>query len=132
MELVITNPGGVRVEARLGAFTITTDQPEKAGGEGTAPSPFDLFLASLGTCAGYYVASFCRQRELPTEGLRLVQTLERNPETRRLERVAIDIQLPPGFPEKYREALVRAADQCTVKKVLDDPPAIEVSASSRA
>lgn len=124
----ITFPGGVRVNASSNGFEIATDQPEKNGGENTAPSPFDLFLMSLGTCAGFFALRFCQQRDLPTEGLRLTLDSARNPETKRLDRVEIFMHLPEGFPEKYRNAILRATDQCAVKKALLDPPEIEVSA----
>lgn len=124
----ITFPGGVAVEARLGATTIRTDQPVKAGGTGSAPSPFDLFLASIGTCAGYYALRFCQERQLPTEGLGVAMTWDRNPDTHLIERIRLELTLPTGFPEKYRTAILRATDQCTVKKHLAEPPAIEVVA----
>lgn len=122
----ITFPGGVRVNARNNGFEIATDQPEKNGGENTAPSPFDLFLMSLGTCAGFFALRFCQQRDLPTEGLRLTLESDRNHDTKRLDRVLITLQLPNGFPEKYRGAILRATDQCAVKKALLDPPEMEV------
>ncbi|MGW8312955.1 MAG: OsmC family protein [Desulfuromonadales bacterium] len=122
----ITFPGGVQVNAQYKGFEVATDQPEKAGGQNSAPSPFDLFLFSLGTCAGFFALRFCQQRDLATEGLRLTQTIERNPDTKRLDRVAITLYLPDGFPEKYRSAIIRATDQCAVKKALLDPPEIEV------
>ncbi len=122
----ITFPGGVQVSARYKEFELTTDQPETNGGQNSAPSPFDLFLASLGTCAGFFALRFCQQRELPTTGMRLELNSERNAETRRLDRVVITLHLPDGFPEKYRSAIVRATDQCTVKKALLDPPEIEL------
>ncbi len=131
MEMVIDFPGGARVDAHFGGFTVRTDQPPQGGGENSAPTPFALFLASLGTCAGIYVVGFCRQRGLPTEGIRLVQRMGHNPETGKLERVDIDIQLPAGFPEKYQEALIRAASQCAVKKQLENPPAIQVVTSTQ-
>jgi ribosomal protein S12 methylthiotransferase accessory factor len=122
----ITFPGGVRVNAQYGGFDIATDQPEKNGGENSAPAPFDLFLVSLGTCAGFYALRFCQQRELTTDGMRLSLTTQRNPETKRLDRIEITLNLPDGFPEKYRGAIIRATDQCAVKKVLVDPPEIEL------
>ena len=121
----ITFPGGEKVNAEFSGRIIASDQPLETGGEGTAPSPFDYFLASLGTCAGIYVLSFCRQRQIATEGLALTQRMEFTPAAdgrKRLARVAIDIHLPPGFPEKYRNAIVKTAGLCTVKKVLMDPP----------
>lgn len=129
MEMWIDFPGGARVDAHFGPFTVMTDQPPQGGGEGSAPTPFALFLASLGTCAGIYVLGFCRQRGLPTEGIRLRQRMSHNPETGKLDRVDLEIQLPAGFPEKYQEALIRAASQCAVKKQLEHPPVIEVVTS---
>ncbi len=122
----ITFPGGVQVNAQFNGFEITTDQPEKNGGQNSAPSPFDFFLASLGTCAGFFALRFCQQRELSTDGLRLHLTSERNAETKRLDRVEITMQLPKDFPEKYRSAIIRATDQCAVKKALLDAPEIEL------
>lgn len=126
MEMTMTFPGGARVDAQFGDFTIRTDQPTHAGGEGSAPAPFALFLASIGTCAGIYVLGFCGKRGLPTAGIQIVQRMETNPVTGMIEKIALDIQVPPGFPEKYHEALVRAASQCTVKKHLEAPPAFDV------
>ncbi len=131
MEMLIDFPGGARVDAHFNGFTVRTDQGPQGGGEASAPTPFDLFLASLGTCAGIYVLGFCRQRGLPTEGIQLRERVIRNPETRKLEAVEIDIEVPPTFPEKYHEALVRAAAQCAVKKQLEAPPAIQVATKVR-
>jgi len=122
----ITFPGGVQVNAQFNGFEIASDQPERNGGQNSAPSPFDFFLASLGTCAGFFALRFCQQRDLSTDGLRLQLTTERNAETKRLDRVAITMQLPIDFPEKYRSAIIRATDQCAVKKALLDPPEIEL------
>jgi ribosomal protein S12 methylthiotransferase accessory factor len=119
-------PGGSRVEALHEGFQIRTDQPEGHGGSGTAPSPFDLFLASIGTCAGFYVLRFFQQRQLDTAGLALSVTPRRDPDRKLVASIRIEISLPPGFPEKYREAVVRSVDQCTVKRHLVDPPGFEV------
>jgi len=115
-------PGGLRVDAAVRGFRVSTDQPATVGGTDTAPSPFDLFLASMATCAGYYAQQFCRQRELPTEGLALALEPHRDPETGRLEEIRVEVELPEDFPEKYRAAIVRAVDRCAVKRVLLDPP----------
>jgi len=128
----VTIPDGVRVEARYKGFTIQTDQPLKAGGTNSAPSPFDLFLASLGTCAGYFVAAFCQERQIRTAGISLSMRIGRNPETRMVGKIAIQISLPPGFPEKYKRAVIKAADQCTVKNHLANPPAFEMTAEIRS
>jgi putative redox protein len=126
MDMTVTFPGGARVDAQFGPHIIQTDQPAHAGGEGSAPAPFALFLASIGTCAGIYVLSFCRQRGLPTEGVQIVQRILPDPRTGLVGTVELDIQVPPDFPEKYHEALIRAANQCAVKKHLETPPQFEV------
>ena len=126
MDMIISFPGGARVNADFGGYTVQTDQPPQGGGEGSAPAPFALFLASIGTCAGIYVLGFCKQRGLPTEGIRLVQQTERDPKTGLVGRIRLNIEVPPSFPEKYYDALVRAADQCAVKKHLEQPPTFEV------
>jgi ribosomal protein S12 methylthiotransferase accessory factor len=127
-EMIVTLPGGKRVDTQIGRHVIRTDQPASAGGEDSAPTPFDLFLASIGTCAGIFVAGFCQKRELPTEGIRIAQRNHVDPETGALLRVELDVVVPPGFPEKYLEALVRVADQCKVKKTVQAQPVFEVKA----
>ncbi len=128
MEMEITFPGGARVNASFGTYVVQTDQPPAGGGEGSAPTPFDVFLSSLGTCAGIYVLGFLRQRGLSSEGVRLIQRTQRNPATGMTDQVEIEILLPADFPDKYRVAVVRAANQCAVKKHLENPPAILVTA----
>lgn len=128
MPMEVRFPGGVAVEAIHAGMTIRTDQPVAAGGAGSAPSPFDLFLVSLSTCAGFYALRFCQERGLPTEGLGVTMDWERSPETKLLAKIRISVKLPEGFPEKYRSAILRATDQCAVKKHLVSPPAIEVEA----
>lgn len=122
MAMQITFGEGDRVDALYKGKTISTDQ------EGPLPEPFELFLASIGTCSGYYVAKFCRSRDIPTDGIRLEMRRILYPESKMIERIEIDVHLPVGFPERYRTAVVRAAKQCTVKKHLDQPPAVEVQA----
>jgi putative redox protein len=121
----ISLPGGSRVDVLHARFSIRTDQPD-AEGRASAPSPFDLFLASIGTCAGLYVLRFFQQRQLDTAGLALSVTPRRDPERKLVTRIRIEITLPPSFPEKYREAVLRSVDQCTVKRHLAQPPAFEV------
>ena len=130
MEIVATLPGGKRVDADLGKFIVRTDQPRESGGDDTAPDPFSLFLTSLVTCAGFYVAAYCNTRKIPTDGIRLVERTESDPKTKLLTRVTIDIQLPPSFPSEHRDALVRAAATCKVKKTLAAPPDIELHAAT--
>ena len=120
--------GDLRVHAIHNGFTIRTDQPVAAGGKGTAPSPFDLFLASIGTCAGFYALRFCQERGIETAGLALSVTPERDASGKHVNKLRTQITLPAGFPEKYREALLRAVDQCLVKRHLDEPPEFELVA----
>ncbi|MDI6697672.1 MAG: OsmC family protein [Candidatus Saccharicenans sp.] len=127
-DVRITFEGNLKVKAEYRGLSILTDQPTYAGGDGSAPAPFDLFLASIATCAGYYVLAFCRQRSLPTEGIYLTMSMEKGQASKMIEKIRIEIHLPAGFPEKYREAAVRAADQCTVKAHILKAPAFEVLA----
>jgi ribosomal protein S12 methylthiotransferase accessory factor len=126
MEMIIDFPGGARVDAHFGPYTVMTDQPPMGGGAASAPTPFALFLASLGTCAGIYVLGFCNQRGLPTEGIRIVQRVQTDRATGKIENIELEIQVPPDFPEKYYPALVRSADQCKVKQVIENPPTFNV------
>ncbi len=126
MDMTVDFPGGVKVDAHFGNYTISTDQPLAGGGEDTAPSPYILFLASLATCSGYYVLSFCKQHQLPTEGIRVIQSMHTDRATGHLDTVGIEIQVPPSFPEKYYDALVRSAEQCKVKKTIENPPVFDV------
>ena len=127
MEMIIDFPGAARVDAHFGPYTVKTDQPSMAGGDAVSPTPFALFLASLGTCAGIYVLGFCRQRGLPTEGIRIIQRDLRDRLTGMVAEVEMEIEVPPDSPEKYYEALVRSAEQCAVKKHLEHPPVFRVS-----
>lgn len=129
MDMLIDFPGGARVDAHFGNYTVKTDQPPSGGGESSAPAPFDYFLASLGTCAGIYILGFCRSRGVSTENIRLVQRHQVDPVTHMVSGVTFEIELPPDFPEKYKPAVIRAAEQCKVKKHLEHPPKFEVKTS---
>lgn len=124
MEMIIDFPGGSRVDAHFRDHTIATDQPPAE----SAPMPFEVFLASIGTCAGIYVLGFCKQRNLPTEGLRIVQRNHAAPNGM-MEKIDLEIQVPPTFPSQYYDALVRTAELCKVKKTLEHPPLFEVTAT---
>ena len=126
MELTIDFPGGARVDAHFGPYTVQTDQPPAGGGEGLAPTPFAVFLSSIGTCAGIYVLGFCRQRGLPTEGIRIIQRVHKSATSGMVEKVDLEIQVPPDFPQKYYDSLIRSAELCAVKKHLEHPPSFEV------
>ena len=123
MDMVIDFPGGARVDAHFGPFTVKTDQPPS----GTAPTPFATFLASIGTCAGIYVLGFCQQRGLPTDGIRIIQHLQNDPFSGMVRKIDLEIQVPPSFPEKYLPSLVRSAELCAVKKHMETPPVFEVT-----
>jgi ribosomal protein S12 methylthiotransferase accessory factor len=120
MEMMIDFPGGSRVDAHFGPFSVATDQPPEA----SAPSPFEVFLSSIGTCAGIYVLGFCRQRNLPTEGIRIVEKINHSQITGMVETIGLEIQVPPEFPEKYHDSLIRSAELCAVKKHLEKPPPV--------
>jgi len=124
--MTVSFPGGKRVNASYDGFEIATDQAVDSGGDASAPEPFDLFLASIATCAGIYVLSFCQKRNIPYHGISLTQSWEREEKTNRLAAVRFSIEVPADFPDKYHKALVRAASQCSVKKTLENPPEFTV------
>ena len=128
MTMEISFPGNKRVNAHYKGFTIETDQPAAEGGDGSAPEPFDLFLSSLGTCAGIYVVYFCEERKIDTTGMKMSLTFDRNEQTHLIEKVNIQISLPPGFPKKYRSAVVKTAGLCTVKRNILNPPEFLITA----
>jgi putative redox protein len=125
-ELEITLDGGKAVSAHFDGHIIRTDQPLDNGGTNTAPSPFDLFLASIGTCAGIYVKSFCDKRDLPSKGIKIIQTLEFGEDKRVPSAINLNIKLPAGFPEKYTEAVINAAELCLVKKTILNKPEFKI------
>jgi ribosomal protein S12 methylthiotransferase accessory factor len=127
MEIKITFPGGARVDAQLNPHIIHTDQPQPDGSEGSAPTPFDTFLASIGACAGIYVLNFLRKRELSTEGVRLIQRSQKDSVTGMVDQIDLEIELRDDFPEKYRSAIIRAVELCAVKKHIEQPPQFNVT-----
>ncbi|HEX9386008.1 MAG TPA: OsmC family protein, partial [Anaerolineales bacterium] len=122
MEMIIDFPGGSRVDAHFGGFTVPTDQPPMA----SAPTPFAVFLSSISTCAGIYVLGFCQQRGISTDGIRLVQRVHSNSFTHMVDKIDLEIQVPISFPDKYRDSLIRSAELCAVKKHLENPPKFEI------
>jgi len=127
MEMIIDFPGGARVDAHFSNFAVMTDQPSP-GNPGSAPSPFEYFLASIGTCAGIYVLGFCQQRGLPTAGMRITQRVYGDPSTGLPAQIDLEIQAPAGFPEKFLPSLIRSAELCKVKKTIEHPPVFNVTA----
>jgi putative redox protein len=129
MDITVTFPGGKKVNAAVDGMIIQTDQPKKDGGEGSAPSPFIHFLASIATCAGIFVLSFCQERKIATDKITLTQKLDYiKTETgkTKINKVILEINVPNDFPEKYYNALVKVAEQCTVKKAIMNPPQFEI------
>ncbi len=125
----ITLDGGKVVTAHINGKTIKTDQSLKNGGGGTAPEPFELFLASIGTCAGIYIKSFCDQRSIPAEGIKIIQSVVFDLEKRVPSRIKLDIKLPADFPAKYKAAVINAAELCLVKKTINSMPEFQVVTS---
>ena len=128
MEMEITFPGGKKVNSTYKGFTVETDQPKDEGGDGSAPEPYDLFLSSIGTCAGVYVVYFCDERGIDTSGIKMTVRFDRNEKKNLVEAVRIHIHLPPGFPEKYKTAVIKVAELCTVKRNIFDPPEFIIKA----
>ena len=125
MLIDVTFPGGLQVDAQIAGHTVRSDQREKHGGAGTAPPPFDLFLASIATCMGLYALRFCQQREIDTAGLHLTLETEKDPETKMISTIRTRLTLPAGFPEKYVRAIERSMNQCAVKRHMMQPPRFE-------
>ncbi|MBN2898495.1 MAG: OsmC family protein [Clostridia bacterium] len=122
----VSFPGGKIVDASMKGFTVRTDQPERAGGSGTAPAPFDLFLSSIGTCTGIYALNFCESKGLSTEGLKLTLDVEKDSETRMLSKIRMVLTLPEDFPPKYERAILRAMNLCAVKRHMLEAPEFEI------
>ena len=125
-SIIVSFPGGMRVDAAYKGHVIRTDQPPDEGGQGSAPSPFDLFLGSIAACAGYYLLAFCKEREISMEGAGVVMAMERDTVNKLIGAITIELRLPPGFPEKYAAAVVKAVDTCTVKRHILKAPAFKV------
>ncbi|MFO7827050.1 MAG: OsmC family protein [Bacteroidales bacterium] len=126
MDMEIYFEGNKKINARFNGQDIKTDQPLQGGGDGTAPAPFDLFLASIGTCAGIYVKGFCDQRGIPSENIKIIQKMNFNPMSRLIDRIDLEIQVPDDFPEKYKDAVINAANLCAVKRHMQQPPEFDV------
>ncbi|NLO91498.1 MAG: osmotically inducible protein OsmC [Elusimicrobia bacterium] len=124
MEILF--PGGKKVHVKHRDFVIQTDQPLSGGGENSAPTPFDLFMAALASCAGFFVQDFVSKRGFPTDQLKMTARATRDEQTHLLKKLEIDITLPPGFPEKYRPAAIKAAELCLVARNLQAPPEITI------
>ncbi|MDO9511246.1 MAG: OsmC family protein [Bacteroidales bacterium] len=129
MNIQITFDGSKKINANINGHIVRTDQPVQAGGDNSAPAPYELFLASIGTCAGIYVKSFCDQRGIPTDDIYIEQSMEWDRAAGKMSKMKLDIKLPVDFPEKYKESVIRTAELCAVKKTIQDPPVFEVVTS---
>jgi uncharacterized OsmC-like protein len=129
MDMKVYFPGGRKVYMDYGEYTIETDQPVRGGGDGTAPAPFDLFLASIGTCAGIYALGFMQQRGIDPEGSYISMNPQFDPTVGLITKIDIDLKLPEGFPEKYKAAVINSMNLCAVKKHLHQPPEFEITTS---
>ena len=125
-NIQVSFPGGKRIQAKVGDYTVETDQPVKYGGEASAPAPFDLFLASLATCAGIFASNFCESRKLSSEGMDLRMECISDEKKKMITQIVFHLTLPDGFPEKYRNGIVRAMELCAVKRHMQDTPAFSV------
>ena len=125
----ITFGGDKKINASFHGFVIKTDQPKSAGGHDSAPSPFDLFLASLGTCAGIFAVGFMQSRKLSLEGFKINLSFDRDADSHLVKKVGMRITLPKGFPPRYKAALIKSIDLCTVKQHLASPPKFEITTS---
>lgn len=127
----ITFDGGKVITAHINGHIIRTDQPEDGGGGNTAPSPFELFMASIGTCAGIYVKSFCDNRNIPAEGIKIVQSAEYDKATGLPTNIDLEIILPESFPDKYIASVINVAELCKVKKTIISQPAFKITTSKK-
>ena len=131
MEMNVSFPGAKKVNASYKGFTIETDQSKRAGGDGSAPEPYSLFLASIGTCAGIYIVYFCEKHGIDTSNIKLRLEFDKNEKKHLIEAIHIHVDLPPDFPPKYKAAVIKAAELCTVKRNILDPPKFDISAEIR-
>ncbi|ARS47932.1 protein involved in RimO-mediated beta-methylthiolation of ribosomal protein S12 YcaO [Ectopseudomonas mendocina] len=122
MEIKVNFLDNLRLEAKFDDFTVVADQPIRYKGDGSAPGPFDYFLASSALCAAYFVKLYCQTRDIPTENIRLSQNNIVDPENRYAQIFKIQVELPADISEKDRQGILRSIDRCTVKKVVQQGP----------
>ena len=126
-KIEVVFPGKKKVDIKVDDFIIKTDQSLKNGGDGSAPEPFDLFLSSICACAGVYAKIFCDKRDLNTEGMKLIQKITYSKEKKMLEKINLNLYVNEDFPEKYKQAIAKSMDYCTVKRQLHPDIKIEIS-----
>lgn len=126
MEIKVNYLDNLRLEAKFDDFTVISDQPIRYKGDGSAPGPFDYFLASSAMCAAYFVKVYCNARNIPTENIRLSQNNIVDPENRYKQIFKIQVELPEDISAKDREGILRSIDRCTVKKVVQEGPDFQI------
>ena len=124
MDIEIKILDGVKLEAKVGSHVVRSDQSKDAGGDGTAPNPFEYFLASVGLCAAHYLNAFCKQREIPTNNIKINQAVTRDAEGKVV--FTVNVTLPKDFPDKYKETVAKAIEGCAVKKAIQAHPVFEL------
>ncbi|MFT6261070.1 MAG: ribosomal protein S12 methylthiotransferase accessory factor [Bermanella sp.] len=128
MEIKVNFLDNLRLEAKFDDFTVVSDQPIRYKGDGSAPGPFDYFLASSALCAAYFVKVYCLARDIPTENIRLSQNNIIDPEDRYNQIFQIQVELPDDISDKDRTGILRSIDRCTVKKVVQSGPEFKIEA----
>lgn len=126
MEINVNFLDNLRLEAKFDDFTVIADQPIRYKGDGSAPSPFDYFLASSALCAAYFIKVYCKARDISTENIRLSQNNIVDPEDRYNQIFQIQVELPDDISDKDREGILRSIDRCTVKKVVQTGPEFKI------
>ncbi|SFD50284.1 OsmC domain/YcaO domain-containing protein [Pseudoalteromonas denitrificans] len=126
MEIKVNFLDNLRLEAKFDDFSVIADQPIRYKGDGSAPSPFDYFLASSALCAAYFMKVYCAARDIPTDGIRLSQNNIVDPEDRYNQIFQIQVELPDSISDKDRQGILRSIDRCTVKKVVQTGPEFKI------
>jgi len=121
MEIQIKFNKNFQIEADIEGTKIMSDQSKDSGGDGTAPNPYQYFIASIGLCVAHYVNAFCKQRDISTEDIKITEQVSVDPSSGKTMFNSI-IKLPASFPDKYREALLKTAEGCKVKKTIQSLP----------
>jgi len=127
MKIEVNLLEGQQLKASFGEHEIISDQSVTAGGKAEQPEPFDYFLASMPLCAAFYMRKFCQQRDISTDGLKVVQNENLSEDDHYKKKITLSVTLPDGFPKKYNKAILAAANTCTVKKVIQALPEFDIS-----
>lgn len=131
MSFTVNLEGRKQVSIQIGGHRVMTDQPVKQGGGDSSPAPYDLFIASIGTCARFYVQSYCESKGIDASGIRITLSLQRDPETKKISGFVTTIYILEELPKKLHSALKRVAEQCAVTKTIIANPEFIVETTSR-